>query len=106
MKSNPLTESMFYILLALSSQPLHGYGIIKKVELLSDGRLVLAAGTLYGAIENLKKSGLIDQVHAEQVTRRKNYQITDHGRQVLENDFIRIKSMFFTAEKILRKGEE
>lgn len=102
MKSNPLTESTFYMLLALSSEPLHGYGIIKKVEILSDHRLVLAAGTLYGALENLRKQGLIDQILTENESRRKIYQITETGRQILENDFLRIESLFLTAEKILR----
>lgn len=105
MKHNPLTESTFYILLALSSEVLHGYGIIKKVESLSDGRIVLAAGTLYGALDNLKKSKLINQIHTDNESRRKNYEITDIGRQVLNNDYLRIKNLFLTAEKILGKGE-
>ena len=59
MKINSLSEQTFYILLSLLSEPLHGYGIIKKVEVMSNGNIVLAAGTLYGAIDNLKKSKLI-----------------------------------------------
>ena len=58
LKFSPLTESTFYILLSLNS-PLHGYGIIKKVEGLTDKRLLLAAGTLYGAIKTLLDNKLI-----------------------------------------------
>lgn len=104
MKSNPLTESTFYILLALASESLHGYGIIKKVEILSDNRIILAAGTLYGAIENLKRTGLIDLILTEEESRRKVYQITEKGREVLENDYLRIKNLYFIANKIVEKG--
>lgn len=58
-RENPLTEAVYYILLALR-KPNHGYGIIQEVEQLTNGRVVLGAGTLYGAIQTLlKKSGLI-----------------------------------------------
>lgn len=102
MKSNtPLTESTFYILLALASEPLHGYGIIKKVELLSKGTIVLAAGTLYGALENLKKSKLVEQIKTEDNSRRKVYQISSDGHEVLTNDYLRLKNLCAVAKEIL-----
>lgn len=106
MKSNPLTESTFYILLALASEPLHGYGIIKKVEILSNNTINLAAGTLYGALENLKKTKLVNQLEGEDKSRRKVYQITDKGIEVLTNDYLRIKNLYLIAETILKKGEK
>ena len=54
MKHEPLSESSFYILLSLSG-PLHGYGIIKNVESLSEKRIRLGAGTLYGALGKMVK---------------------------------------------------
>jgi len=106
MKSNHLTESTFYILLALASEPLHGYGIIKKVELLSENTIILAAGTLYGALENLKKSHLVDQMLIQDNSRRKVYQITDTGLEVLSHDYLRMKKLCLIAESILKKGGE
>lgn len=107
MKSNPLTESTFYILLALYEEPLHGYGIIKKVESLSDGKVILATGTLYGALENLRKSQLINLIDTkdESETRRKTYKLSSRGITVLTHDYNRIKKLCLVAENILDKGE-
>ena len=78
-KITPLTESMFYILLSLKNV-LHGYGIIKNVERMSAGRLVLAPGTLYGALTNLEKHNYIKAVGVDpNNTRRKLYVITKEG---------------------------
>ena len=57
-KYSPLTESTFYILIALL-RPLHGYGIMQKVEKLSEGRIRLGPGTLYGALSNLVETKMI-----------------------------------------------
>jgi DNA-binding PadR family transcriptional regulator len=85
----PLSETMHYILLALR-EPLHGYAIMKKIEQMSEGTVILAAGTLYGAIENLNKHGWIAPVN-EDTGRRKVYHITDKGKQVLQSEQIRMK---------------
>lgn len=106
MNPNPLTETTFYILLALASEPLHGYGIIKKVESLSDNSVILAAGTLYGALENLKKAKLIVQMSTDEKSRRKVYQLTDEGIQIITNDYLRIKNLCLVAKQILEKGEK
>ena len=74
-KNLPLTETTFYILLALL-EPAHGYLIMQKVEDLSNGEVRLAAGTLYGAIENLIKLSFIKPVPSDD-KRRKVYQITE-----------------------------
>ncbi|WP_342715398.1 helix-turn-helix transcriptional regulator [Bacillus paramycoides] len=77
----PLSETMHYILLALR-EPLHGYAIMQKIERLSQGNVILAAGTLYGAIENLSKQDWIELVPGE-TGRRKIYQITQTGEEIL-----------------------
>ena len=77
----PLSETMHYILLALR-EPLHGYAVMQKIEEMSHGSVVLAAGTLYGAIENLNKHGWIEPVGKS--GRRKIYRITAEGRDVLK----------------------
>ncbi|MBM6617144.1 PadR family transcriptional regulator [Bacillus suaedaesalsae] len=77
----PLSETMHYILLALR-EPLHGYAIMQKVEEMSEGKVILAAGTLYGAIDNLSKHNWISPVEGE-TGRRKVYVITQQGEDVL-----------------------
>lgn len=77
----PLTETVFYILLAFK-KPTYGYLAIQSIEEMSDGSVRVAAGTMYGAIENLLKQGLIIQIESEN-ERRKMYQITQLGRDVL-----------------------
>ncbi|MCR8848418.1 PadR family transcriptional regulator [Rossellomorea sp. SC111] len=76
----PLSETMHYILLALR-EPLHGYAAMQKIEEMSNGTVMLAAGTLYGAIENLNKHGWIEPVGNS--GRRKIYQITSEGNTIL-----------------------
>lgn len=87
----PLTETVYYILLALV-EPAHGYLIMQKVEELSGGQVRMAAGTLYGAIENLLKQKLIQPVASED-SRRKVYAVTDKGLDVLRQDLERMKHM-------------
>lgn len=84
----PLSETMHYILLALR-EPLHGYAAMQKIEQLSEGNVILAAGTLYGAIDNLSKHGWIEPV--ESSGRRKIYQITNEGRAILKLEQARLK---------------
>lgn len=78
----PLTETTFYILMSLI-EPGYGYVIMQKVEELSDGKVRTAAGTMYGAIENLLKQNLISTIPTDD-KRRKIYQITEQGRHVLQ----------------------
>ena len=84
----PLTESTAYILLALS-EPLHGYGVMQKVETMSKGTVKIGPGTLYGAFSNLEKEGLITKAGEEQ--RRKSYLLTEKGRGLLKEHVRRIE---------------
>lgn len=84
----PLSETMHYILLALR-EPLHGYAVMQKIEAISKGTVILAAGTLYGAIENLHKHGWIECLGEE--SRRKIYIITDEGSDILKKEQKRLQ---------------
>ncbi len=77
----PLTESTAYILLALA-EPLHGYGVMQKVEAMSAGTVKLGPGTLYGAFSTLEAEKLI--VKVEEVERRKSYTLTEKGKSLLK----------------------
>ena len=83
-KETPLTEAFFYILLALR-RPNHGYGVIQEVEELTKGRVVLGAGTLYGALQTMQKREWIRIYSQDTESRKKKeYIITDAGRSVFE----------------------
>lgn len=86
----PLTESTYYTLLALV-EPLHGYGIMQKVEGLSEGTVQIGPGTLYGALQALEKEKLIVKVGEEE--RRKIYALTNKGREVLKKQVERLAIM-------------
>lgn len=100
-KHLPLTETVYYILLALL-EPAHGYLIMQKVEELSNGEVRMAAGTLYGAIDNLLKLGFIQPVPSQD-KRRKVYLITEKGKEVLQLDFKRMQHMIKITEVALIK---
>jgi len=94
----PLTETTFYILLALL-EPGHGYAVMQKAEELSNGRVRIAAGTMYGALENLMRQKLIESVPSPD-PRRKIYQTTEEGRHVLLMESQRLKHMIDIYNKI------
>ena len=104
----PLTEATFFIMLSLSSGPAHGYAIMKDVAALSDRRVVLSTGTLYGALGRLLDEGLIERVpsgeDASAGRPRKAYVLTKHGHRVLEMEMTWMQSLVTTAR--LRLAEE
>lgn len=108
MSNSALTEAVYYILLSLT-QPLHGYGIMQNVEQLSKGRVKLAAGTLYGAINTLLEKGWITALPGERDSRKKEYQITALGREVLSLELLRLTELIENGICILgvdpRKGD-
>lgn len=93
----PLTESTAYILLALI-QPLHGYGVMRKVETISENTVKIGPGTLYGAFSTLEAEGLIAKAGEED--RRKLYILTSKGREVLKEHIRRIEILVKNASKI------
>ena len=98
-----LTEAVYYILLSLYS-PLHGYGIMQNTEYLSHGRVRLAAGTLYGAINVMMEKGWISSIPGEAGSRKKEYMITDLGRKTAENELERLRELVENGEKIIGKA--
>ncbi|MCL0330680.1 PadR family transcriptional regulator [Apilactobacillus xinyiensis] len=94
----PLTETTFYILIALNS-PLHGYAIMQEVENLSNGNVKIAAGTMYGAIEHLLKLKWIKSVPSND-KRRKVYSITEKGIKILKLETNRLKGLVLLAKKM------
>jgi DNA-binding PadR family transcriptional regulator len=102
-KHLPLTETMYYILLALR-HPAHGYLVMQQVRELSAGQVDIAAGTLYGALENLKKQGLIQLVGLAQ-GRRKTYLITPYGVQILGEETARLMHMVSVAGTVAQSAE-
>ncbi len=92
----PMTETAFYILLCLR-RPNHGYGIVQKVEKLTEGAVRLAPGTMYGSLSKMEKDGLIRFIREED--KRKIYQITELGLEVLQIEFERIKRLYTIAQE-------
>ncbi len=100
-KISPMTEASFYILVSLS-QPLHGYGIMQMVQELSNGRLQLGPGTLYGALNNLQNLKLIEGVEDPGgPERRKLYRMTGLGRAVAEYEIERFEEMVRNGKMLL-----
>ncbi len=87
----PMTESGFYILFCLR-QPQHGYGISRQVRDMTGGALVISAGTMYGTLSKMEKDGLIAFVQEEE--KRKLYQITPLGAEVLALELRRIERLY------------
>lgn len=94
----PMTETSFYILACLK-QSNHGYGIVQRVKEMTDGELVLTPGTLYGTLSKMEKDGLIVFVREEE--KRKLYQITELGLEVLSMEINRIKRLYRTVNEML-----
>ena len=92
----PMTETGFYILLCLRS-PNHGYGIVQKVKEITDNEVILGPGTIYGSLSKMEKDGLIQFVCEED--KRKIYQITDLGTEVLELELKRIRRLYRNAQE-------
>lgn len=97
----PMTEAAYYILLALT-KPGHGYGMMQRIKELSGGRIAMGPGTLYGVLTRMNKDGWIQLTEEE--GRRKNYAITDKGRQALMAEYARLK-MLVNDGQILEEGE-
>ena len=115
----PLREPTLFILLALAKERKHGYAILKDVEALSEGGVVLSTGTLYGALARLLEQGVIrkstgdggaDEPGSKSRSRRadarerKYYELTEFGRRVLEVEIKRLGALLVTAYREL--GEQ
>lgn len=94
----PLTEPVLLILLSLAGQPRHGYSILKDVEQMSDGRVVLSTGTLYGALRRLLDEQWIERIKERERPRgRQAYRLTSRGRRNLQLEVSRMRNLTLLA---------
>jgi DNA-binding PadR family transcriptional regulator len=102
----PLTEAVLLILLSLAEHPRHGYSILKDVEEVSGGRVVLSTGTLYGALRRLLDEEWIERFEEDDTTRgRQAYRLTALGRRTLQTEVVRMKQLTHVASlRASRKG--
>jgi DNA-binding PadR family transcriptional regulator len=90
----PLTEPVLLILLSLAEHPRHGYSILKDVEEVSSGRVVLSTGTLYGALRRLLEDGWIERFEQDDTSRgRQAYRLSPLGRRNLQTEVSRLKQL-------------
>lgn len=94
MESLPLSEPVLLILLSLAGQPQHGYAILKDVERMSSGRVILSTGTLYGALRRLLEDDWIERFEEEETSRgRQAYRLTSQGHSNLQAEIDRMKNL-------------
>jgi len=94
METPPISEPVFLILLSLAMQPRHGYAILRDTEEMSNGRVRLSTGTLYGALRRLLEDGWIERFEDEDTSRGKQaYRLTSLGRRSLQMEIGRLKQL-------------
>ncbi|BCB76103.1 PadR family transcriptional regulator [Phytohabitans flavus] len=101
-----MQEPTFFILTALAEEPRHGYGVMRAVGDLSEGRLSLRAGTLYAALDRLTEDGLltVDREEAVDGRLRRYYRLTDDGAAALEREVARLRANASLAAAKLRRA--
>ena len=101
-KSEPMSESYYYILLCLAKGANHGYGIMQMTEKLSKGDVTIGSGTMYGATGNMIKKGWIREIMSDEpgLERRRLYQLTDTGRKALQDEINRLRRMLDNAVEV------
>lgn len=105
-ESKPLSEAVLLILMSMSGQPRHGYALIKDIAALSQGRVRLSTGTLYGALRRLLEDGWIERYQQEDTSRDKQaYRLTPPGRRRLHAELERLRQLTRAAKAVLREGE-
>jgi DNA-binding PadR family transcriptional regulator len=99
-----MQEPTFLILTALAAEPIHGYGVIRAVEQLSEGEVVLRPGTLYGALDRLTEQGLVEVDREEAVDGRlrRYYRLTESGTAALAAQVQRLRRNADAAASRLR----
>lgn len=100
-----LTESVFYILLRLH-RPAHGYALMKDIAEMTNGRVNIGAGSLYGALDTLQKKGWIKALDEHPRDRKIEYIITETGKQFLEKELIRLEEMLQNAKEMKEASHE
>ncbi|MFT4452157.1 PadR family transcriptional regulator [Parvimonas sp. G1425] len=103
--SGALTESVFYILLRLHN-PAHGYALMKDIAEMTNNRVNLGAGTLYGALDTLQKKSWIRQLDNNPQDRKIEYIITDTGKKYFELELIRLEELLKNSKTLKEKINE
>ena len=100
-----ITEPVLLILLSLATRPRHGYAILRDTEEISNGRVRLSTGTLYGALRRLLDDGWIERFQEEDTSRGKQaYRLTSLGRRNLQMEVSRLKQLTRAAAlRVARK---
>ncbi|HHQ1234268.1 TPA: PadR family transcriptional regulator [Listeria innocua] len=93
----PMTETAFYILLSLV-KPKHGYAIIENVAKMTNERIKLGPGTIYGSLSKMNKDNLIQIIQEE--SNRKIYQITEICAEVLQLEKTRIEELYRNSREV------
>jgi PadR family transcriptional regulator, regulatory protein PadR len=101
-----LTEPVLLILMSLADKPRHGYALMKDIEDLSNGRVRLSTGTLYGALRRLLEDLWIERFEQADTSREKQaYRLTHEGRQQLQFEVERMRQLTRAASARLRTRE-
>jgi len=87
----PMTETGFYILYCLQNE-MHGYNIIQTVKQMTNGDIIISAGTMYGSLSKMEKDSLIQFMKEEE--KRKSYIITELGKEILTIELKRIERLY------------
>ena len=102
-KYQTLTEQMFYILICLTQESC-GVDIMKRVEELTNGRVVIGPGTLYSLLDKFVKEKIIIETKIE--NRKKNYIITSRGKEMLEKEYLRVTKLKNDYERLVKSGDQ
>lgn len=102
-----MSEQTFLVLTALAEEPLHGYAVVQAVDTLSEGRVRLRVGTLYGVLDRLVADGLaeLDREEVHQGRLRRYYRLTNEGVRTLAAEVARMQANVRAASAVLRARE-
>jgi DNA-binding PadR family transcriptional regulator len=101
----PLTPAVFFVLLALATEPKHGYAMMQYISELSERSVAMGPATLYSTLQRLSELGLVEEVSApaeETDKRRRYYALSGAGRKLLKIEVERLKVVIRRADKRLR----
>lgn len=99
----PMSETAYYILLSLTEER-HGYAVMQYVSKLTNERINLGPGTLYGTLSKLEKTDLV--MITKQENKRKYYKITEQGEEVLEAEIQRIEELYTNGREVFYHGRK
>ncbi len=101
-KYKPLTESTYYVMIAFLYEK-HGYAIKMFLEDKTHGRISLGPGTLYGIINKLNEKNYLTPIEDDENDKRNSYELTAEGKEVLKNEYERIKEIYTFGERFIDK---